>query len=94
MASARCGLVGLGNRDRTIAAGHAVLGAQVVVQIGKDRTGNMRLLVLLASGAGLAQIEAAVEHHAGPAAGLQRKQLFRGNQGGVGDRGHRRIPRQ
>src|SRR5258708_7755559 len=65
-------------------AGHAMLGTEVMVQIGEDGAWNMRLQVLGLAGRRLGQVEAAVEDHQRTAAGMQRGQLLDGDRGLVG----------
>ena len=60
-----------------------VVGRQGLVQVRIHRAGDVALLVLLRTGVGVGQIEAAVEHHAGLAAVQQRLQFGDGNQKGV-----------
>ena len=82
VAAARGGL--LAGRHAAMCAGHAVFCAEVMVQVGEDGAGNMRLQVLRLAGRGLGQVEAAVKDHQRTAAGLQRGQFLDGDQGLVG----------
>ena len=70
------------------------VGAQVVVEVGEDGTGDVAVLKEGAPGSGLHQVKAAVKNHQRSAAGAQGLQLGNADQGGVGWlRGrHRRTP--
>lgn len=67
-----------------VRAGLAMLGAEVGVEVGMQRAGDVRGRVLLGARLGLHEVEAAVEHHERRASGLQGAQLIGGNEGGEG----------
>ena len=60
------------------------VGAQVVVQVSEDGTGDVGFLKQRAPRSGLHQVKAAVKHHQRRAAGVQCLQLGNADQGGVG----------
>ena len=84
VASARRRLVSLLRHQGAVGSWCAVLGAQVLVQVGIYGTGNVRLRKRLRPGCGLHQLKAAIKHHQRLAAGLQGLQFCGGDKGGVG----------